>query len=255
LEIKEINHFSSLIKLNFMFKFLDIKKIVEKDRGYVPIIFLLLLMVLGLIAILIYVCSIWGWNDKMFKDDPTYGYGSTKLAYFLSLLGIGFLIAGGALALGYLTGFIFAIPKPSTSEARATMERYIPNDNLAQISDWLTKIIVGVGLTHLEKIPSYFERLGVYLDPGNYFGRVAVNSIVIYFAISGFLLAYLWTRIYFRTLLERREKQDIVSPAVANLAATELTAEEQLSEDDKEKQNIVSPAVTDLTATKLTAGE
>jgi len=85
---------------------------------------------------------------------------------------------------------------------------YISNDNLVQVSDWLTKIIVGVGLTKLTKIPSYVVAMGEYLGNalgGKIWGQVAADSIVIYFSISGFLLAYLWTRLYFAKMLEESE--------------------------------------------------
>jgi len=36
---------------------------------------------------------------------------------------------------------------------------YSGNTNLEQISDWLTKILVGVGLTQLREIPGQVQRL------------------------------------------------------------------------------------------------
>lgn len=57
---------------------------------------------------------------------------------------------------GFLIGFLFGIPKVlqanETVAARANPQ-YRVNKNLEQISDWLTKIIVGLGLVQLRSVP------------------------------------------------------------------------------------------------------
>src|SRR5258708_2722865 len=74
----------------------------------------------------------------------------------LQSLAIGLLVAGAALAAGILIGFLFGIPRTLQREgtngaagANSTAEAYGVNTTLEQISDWLTKIIVGVGLLPL----------------------------------------------------------------------------------------------------------
>src|SRR5216684_1230684 len=76
---------------------------------------------------------------------------------------IGLLIAGAALAAGVLIGFLFGIPRTQQKEGQKSdptigsqpgvADGYGVNTNLEQISDWLTKIIVGVGLVQLTVIP------------------------------------------------------------------------------------------------------
>ena len=73
------------------------------------------------------------------------------------------------------------------------------NTNLVEISDWLTKIIVGVGLFQLSTLPGKLKSLAGYFATA--FGTPAappslVMAILGYFAIFGFLLGYLWARIY-----------------------------------------------------------
>jgi hypothetical protein len=99
----------------------------------------------------------------------------------LRILGMGMLLAGAALLSGFLLGFIFAIPRlgeqkakaataqPKDSPAAESGSQPNPiqfNDNLVQISDWLTKIIVGVGLVELHSIPRRLGTLSYYLALG-----------------------------------------------------------------------------------------
>ena len=97
---------------------------------------------------------------------------------FASIIGVGILSAGAFLLVGFLLGFIFAIPRISQnqhhpaamgphgpdrsrlepSEDSAKLGVY-PNSNLVEISDWLTKILVGVGLVQLNKIPAKVQAL------------------------------------------------------------------------------------------------
>lgn len=120
-----------------------------------------------------------------------------------------FIIIGlSALLIGVFVGFIFAIPKENSVSGSSDIKQYLNNDNLVQISDWLTKIIVGVGLTQLYKIPSklkeladYFSSLlGLHPPYGVLYGNVLVAS-VIYFIVLGFLIAYYWTRLKYKILL------------------------------------------------------
>jgi|ERR1041385_2758498 hypothetical protein len=131
-------------------------------------------------------------------------------------LAISLLIAGGSLATGLLIGFLFGIPRTLQREQKADSAgvdavggAYGVNTNLEQISDWLTKIIVGVGLVQLTVIPGRLRSLAEYLATG--FGAPAVPSaivitIICYFGIFGFLLGYLWTRIYLMGEFSRVER-------------------------------------------------
>lgn len=116
------------------------------------------------------------------------------------------MLGGACLCLGGLLGFLFAIPRylvqDASSRASPNSEsfgiRYDPNDNLVQISDWLTKILVGVGLTQITKVPEFLERFGEYFGQSlGDSGKSVSITILILFSISGFLFGYIWTRIFF----------------------------------------------------------
>jgi hypothetical protein len=120
---------------------------------------------------------------------------------------IGVLIAGMSGASGLLLGFLFGIPRSlqrektnSQSDAGVMFApTYETNTNLEQISDWLTKIIVGVGLVEMTAIPDQIQHLGAFLA-GAFGVRPVPGALVVaafvYFSITSFLLSYLWTRLH-----------------------------------------------------------
>jgi hypothetical protein len=136
-------------------------------------------------------------------------------------------IAMAAVAIGAFVGFLFGLPRTLTSgeargearsdaalaasqdgpEANATLtaSRLGPsgpapgvavNTNLEQISDWLTKIIVGVGLTKLESVPGALDRFGSNVEQYfGYGGKVFGIGGGLFFLIAGFFLSYVGTRV------------------------------------------------------------
>lgn len=137
---------------------------------------------------------------------------------YLVTLGMALLISSASFCAGGFAGFLFGIPRTINSTSDTTllpMEKTLifHNDNLVQISDWLTKIIVGVSLTQVGKIPEILDNMGEYLSPSfnpviNNMGggvdptsKTIAISAVIYFTILGFMTSYLWTRFYFLNML------------------------------------------------------
>ena len=125
-----------------------------------------------------------------------------------------FLLAGAALAAGVLLGFLFGIPRARQQagvppDAQSVAEGYAVNTNLEQISDWLTKIIVGVGLIQLATFPGKLKGLAGYfanaIGSGSISGSL-VLAILGFFAIFGFLIGYLWARIYLTGEFSRAER-------------------------------------------------
>jgi hypothetical protein len=79
---------------------------------------------------------------------------------------------------------------------------------IEQISDWLTKIIVGVGLTNLRDLPRQLNALGKYvatsIDPNGPINIGLGLGIVIYFAVLGVITGYLMTQIFLLNLVNRQ---------------------------------------------------
>jgi GGDEF domain-containing protein len=144
----------------------------------------------------------------------------------LSVFGFGLLVSGVSFLVGMLLGFLFAIPRSlqhasSGENGKAqggsnseTQPRYGANTNLEEISDWLTKILVGVGLTQITVLPQKLNTTAAFLAGGlgGYNSSQGfVLLILLYFLVSGFLLSYLWTRLYLPGQLTRAEF-DAIAP-------------------------------------------
>ena len=144
----------------------------------------------GLVSIILYACSA-GWGVAF------------SLIGKLTILSLASLIVGG------LFGFLFGIPKTmQDNSAHPNTTKFIINTNLEQISDWLTKIIVGIGLIQIKNLPTYISRTHTYFqnnwgsDMLKDIGSVCI-CVICYFLFLGFLLIYLYTRINLTSLLKR----------------------------------------------------
>lgn len=135
-------------------------------------------------------------------------------------LGLLLIISLAALLGGAVPGFLFGIPRlnrnydPGEGDDRST--KYTPNTNLEDVSDWLTKIIIGVTLTQLAKIPGYFQRVADYILTDTTcagmncaFAKPSIISLLIYFLIAGFLTGYVYTRLYLPNLFAIMEENRI----------------------------------------------
>lgn len=135
--------------------------------------------------------------------------GTSSYAEFPSRLGASVSLAFGASLVGTLLGFLFGIPRTHQQDVQAKIDKpptngdlvYQINTNLEQISDWLTKIIIGVGLIQLGSIGNWLWNFSVNTGngfiPSSPLAHVYVLGISLYFFISGFLFGYLWTRLFF----------------------------------------------------------
>jgi CheY-like chemotaxis protein len=184
--------------------------------------------------------------------------------FFVLIQGVGtrtmaVLWALAVLAAGALTGFLFGIPRVLQSnepvstihetqqdENTETVSRPIyrmqVNTNLEQISDWLTKIIVGFGLIELRNVPDHVNRLTVFIAKG--LGnppqaQVLAIALVLYFFVIGFLGGYLMTRIY---LAQAFSRADWGAQNTIVVAGTELT----LSEVSEQSRTLLADLQTQI---------
>lgn len=114
-------------------------------------------------------------------------------------------VAGAAALVGGIVGFLFGIPLTSQQTGQAAGQgdggpasgSFKPNTNLEQVSDWLTKIIIGIGLVQIGHALPALSKLAKSLSSP--LGGLPSSSafglgLVIYFALLGFLFLYLWSR-------------------------------------------------------------
>jgi len=150
-------------------------------------------------------------------------YALQKVSTAASVLSLEFMIAGASAAAGGLLGFLFGVPhtreldpsQPNASDQAdgpRNQMAYRPNTSLEQISDWLTKIIVGVGLVQIKSMPGELMRLAKYLASGmtdRPGAESLVATIIVFFAICGFVFGFLWARIYLRRWFKEADQDEV----------------------------------------------
>ena len=174
-----------------------------------------------------------------------YQFGRDNGADMVSGTAAGLLLAAAGTVLGALVGFLFGIPRlmqgPSpagvagdATESNVPAVAYGANTNLEQISDWLTKILVGVGLTQLGEAPHKIGALAQVVGPSLGTGisaQVLAGGSIIYFCICGFIFSYLWTRLFLAAALQNadlwafgRKLVEIENQSTHDAAALQLAA-------------------------------
>ncbi|WP_156341295.1 hypothetical protein [Pseudanabaena sp. 'Roaring Creek'] len=157
-------------------------------------------------------------------------------------------IAGASLTAGGLLGFLFGIPrsesiKTQSNESNESVNqpsaKYGDNDSLEQISDWLTKILLGAGLAQISSISEVLTNLSNRIDSiisGSSLGLFGVLIFIIY-VISGFAGGYLWSRFSIRTELSRRDK-DLSDMIQQNVVVEVDKVRDELKKDFEVMQEI-----------------
>ncbi|MEM8640886.1 MAG: hypothetical protein AAGG51_19020 [Cyanobacteria bacterium P01_G01_bin.54] len=125
-----------------------------------------------------------------------------------SVFGIVAIVAGASLVCGGFLGFLFGVPRTLSYENQnenTSGSGVKANTNLEQISDWLTKILVGVGLTQIPAILAAIDKVTRTLAPDFSDPNISdlkpssisfTLGLLVYFNICGFFLGYLWARLY-----------------------------------------------------------
>ena len=151
---------------------------------------------------------------------------------------VALLWAGASAAVGFIIGFLFGFPRtiaqpvsqagspvPSGGTAHTGPDspsspapvadhngRLAVNTNLEQVSDWITKTMVGVGLVEFKTLLHRFGDLSTYAATTlgkpvtGYAADPAASALIAYFAILGFLAGYLITRMFFQSAFNKVDK-------------------------------------------------
>jgi hypothetical protein len=202
------------------------------NAAFVPVI--TAMFALGMILIILYVVSTVGPH--------------------LRYISVGLLTACAAFLIGTLAGLVLAIPRvissgvygyqastqginrlstqepdgPSPADAEAEpaavtgeqgqdqreVPRLLPSTNLAEISDWLTKLLLGAGLVSLTRLGQplgeLIDTVGRGLGGATASGGVTESAVVIAgailvtYVILGFLGGYLTTAFWYGRVLQRK---------------------------------------------------
>jgi hypothetical protein len=163
----------------------------------------------------------------------------------LVLVGIGWRSNGtgpllmwaiASIATGAAAGFLFGIPRVSRLEAGAqtpvsrstastppTGQQALrtdsgrgtpngalrPNTNLEEVSDWLTKILVGLGLVHIQELRGFImgtaENAASAIPTATHIS--IASALIVGFAIEGFFGGYIYTRLFLQGAFARSDNQ------------------------------------------------
>ena len=130
----------------------------------------------------------------------------------------------GWFAAAFVFGFLFGIPKvlqnipkenglvTKSDRASDTGNEHVNplkvNTNLEEISDWLTKILVGATLTQLIKLPQLVSSASSYMARGiggpEY--ETVAAATMLYFTSIGFFSGYVLTRMFFSLAFASADK-------------------------------------------------
>jgi hypothetical protein len=166
-----------------------------------------------------------------------------------------FLLLGGAYFLGGASvGFLFAIPRSGTFRYKPGQENskswYDDNTNLEEISDWLTKIIVGITLVQFDKIQLMLKTSANSIARSFSSGGVIdqqfypwAYGMIVFFITCGFVISYLWTRINFALILTvSRKRLNEISSLEAKQAEAENKLEKAEAQLDTVRDKVASTA-------------
>jgi hypothetical protein len=117
---------------------------------------------------------------------------------------------------GAAVGFLYGLPRvlqgnqiPNTQSVTVSYQQLV-STKVEEIADWLTKIIVGLGLVELRSIPPFVKRVASYLahciGPGDCALAISV-ALVVYFVVLGLLSGYVLTRLFLAPALGRADTE------------------------------------------------
>lgn len=193
-------------------------------------------------------------------------FKENKVFAILSILTviIAFFISGCVL------GFVFGIPKKyQNKQASVQLDKagkplqpadpnYTDNSSLEEISDWITKIIIGLSLVQFNAIVSMIENAASRINASL---QGAVNAdkayqldfyvfsyaLIIFYPIAGAIICYLWTRIEFPYILDQKDRD--IKEANYNRQLVKIeTKLDEAKESNKVKEEDLQALVRTFTA-------
>jgi hypothetical protein len=159
--------------------------------------------------------------------------------------GVVLLWAAACLACGSLLGFLFGIPRAGLANGKEggkagsgkdgrdgegdDTPRNRPNTNLEEVSDWLTKILVGLTLVNLGELRTQLHGLAASAaaglrHPAGEFEKSAALALIVFFTTMGFLAGYLYTRLVLQKLITDADKDAFGTTVDEELADTTAAA-------------------------------
>ena len=170
---KRIDHIA-MNSNSCVFKILKYLKKTLYDHEYFSFFLICsLIFCLGPVSVIVFALPL----DELVEKKYVYSHG--------------IVTSIGALAIGCFFGFIFGLPKSTGKEK--------PHTNLEEISDWLTKILLGASLTQIGNVPDGLMNIAeAVAEPWAVHSIVNfkwfIVTILLYATVTGFFMGYVYTR-------------------------------------------------------------
>jgi hypothetical protein len=181
-----------------------------------------------------------GVGDKCATDGCTLQVWLFTLLQIVRAIGGAMLICLGSGLVGGFFGFLFGIPSriaadgaaPDSTAAgkdKAAAANYALSTNLTQISDWLTKVIVGVSLVEAQNAYGGFitvsKTAAEWLFESRHGSPAVLAAALAGGAVFGFLFLYLYTQLILSRLIAAAERAlGVAADATERLRAVTATA-------------------------------
>lgn len=177
-----------------------------------------------------------------------YGLTAKTSASPSTVFAVEMLVGTAAFVAGALLGFLFGIPRTPPRGAGGTnanavaVDRavYEPSNNLEQVSDWLTKVLVGATLVQLRDLRLTLAVAGLRVMEG--LGGTATSVVtqltIVAFGILGFLAGFLWTRVYYGVIQVRADQNAFALLEEVKKEVKDLSR--QVEDSKKQSEELVS---------------
>lgn len=129
-------------------------------------------------------------------------YAGANSSSFWRTVGLAAVTALAAFWSVGLVGFLFGLPPA---------EEGVSNQSLSQVSDWLTKIILGATLVQLRAIGSFIWDVGTQLGSTAKLaaGAELFTALIVASGATGFVFFYFWAYMYWDRLREDAKVKDL----------------------------------------------
>jgi len=143
-------------------------------------------------------------------------YAFSTPGQHLVYLGTALLTSLTAFVIGCLAGFLFGIPRALSSgqlRQQKQVGAYAPSSNLAEVSDWLTKLLLGAGLVQLTHLGGPIARLidhvarGLHGTHSSGAATVMAAAILFGYTAIGLLDSYVVTTMWYQDHMNKRSLQ------------------------------------------------
>lgn len=172
---------------------------------------------------------------------PVIGFPITIPEMGGKILFIGLTLGIASFTSFFFVGILFGMPKRNNKK----QNDYSLNNGLSEISDWLSKIIIGLVLINLKEIPGQIFSFAEYIREASKFEGQLLNvytiGILVYFGFLGLFIGYNYMRLI-RSDKYKYADENLIRSELENAKEKILNIKEEIQQKDKkiiENQSLI----------------